>query len=136
MNLIGCHSNRKAKFAGKITTSDAIRGMKLKLCRNIHSISLYKHYVLLTLLMCFRCYGNLKFPLTCNGKNENWHSLLSRCIYFGKKFQKCSLSSSLPNVSIELPHDKTNNVVVRPAKTQLSHPPSLIRVFAVRMKKA
>ena len=30
-------------------------------------------------------------------------------------------------------HDKTNNVAVRPAKTdQLRHPPSLIRVFAVR----
>ena len=34
-------------------------------------------------------------------------------------------------------HDKTNKVTVRPAKTdQPGHPPSLIRVFAVRMKKA
>ena len=33
------------------------------------------------------------------------------------------------------PHDKTNKMTVRPAKTQISpgiHPPSLIRVFAVR----
>ena len=30
-------------------------------------------------------------------------------------------------------HDKTNNVTVRPVKTdQPGHPPSLIRVFAVR----
>ena len=64
--------------------------MKLKLCRNIHSISLYKKYVfLLLLLMYFGCYGNLKFPLTCNGKNENWHDLLlSYCRYFGEKNQK------------------------------------------------
>ena len=34
-------------------------------------------------------------------------------------------------------HDKTNKVTVRPAKTdQPGHPPSLIRVIAVRMKKA
>ena len=33
-------------------------------------------------------------------------------------------------------HDKTNKMSVRPAKTdQPEHPPSLIRVFAVRMKK-
>ena len=38
----------------------------------------------------------------------------------------------------EPPHDKTNKVTVRPAKTQIrlgKRPPSLIRVFAVRMKK-
>ena len=39
---------------------------------------------------------------------------------------------------IEPPHDKTNKMSVRPAKTQISlgYPPSLIRVFVVRMKKA
>ena len=36
----------------------------------------------------------------------------------------------------EPPHDKTNKVACAPAKTdQPGHPPSLIRVFAVRMKK-
>ena len=38
----------------------------------------------------------------------------------------------------EPPHDKTNKVAVRLAKTQISqpgHPPSLTRVFAVRKKK-
>ena len=29
--------------------------------------------------MYFGCYGNFKFPLTFNGKNENWHLLLSHC---------------------------------------------------------
>ena len=41
------------------------------------------------------------------------------------------------NGTNEPPHDKTNNVAVRPAKTQISlgiRP--VIRVFAVRMKKA
>ena len=33
-------------------------------------------------------------------------------------------------------HDKTNKMTVRPAKTdQPGHPPSLIRFFAVHMKK-
>ena len=37
----------------------------------------------------------------------------------------------------EPPHDKTNKVTVRPAKTdQPRHPPSLIRVLAVHTKKA
>ena len=47
LNLIGCHGNRKAKFAkkySKIISSEAIRGMKLKLCRNDHNVSLYKIY--------------------------------------------------------------------------------------------
>ena len=35
---------------------------------------------------------------------------------------------------IEPQHDKTNNISVRPAKTQISgHPPSLIRVFTVHL---
>ena len=43
----GCHGNRKAKLVkkySKIISSEAIRGMKLKLC-NVHNISLYKNYV-------------------------------------------------------------------------------------------
>ena len=61
LNLIGCHSNQKAKVVKiheTIISSEAIRGMKLKLCRNVHNICLYKS--LLPLLMCFCCYGNLK----------------------------------------------------------------------------
>ena len=33
-------------------------------------------------------YCNLKFPLTCNGKNESWHLLLSIWRYFGKRFSR------------------------------------------------
>ena len=38
----------------------------------------------------------------------------------------------------ELPHDKTNKMACAPSEDsdQPGHPPSLIRVFAVRMKKA
>ena len=38
--------------------------------------------------MCFRCYGNLKFPLTYNGKSENWHLLLTHCRDFDKSFSE------------------------------------------------
>ena len=47
-----------------------------------------KMVFLLSLLMCFRCYGNLKFPLTYNGKIENWHLLLSHRRYFDKSFSE------------------------------------------------
>ena len=48
LNLIGCHGNLKAKFLkkySKIFSSEAIRGMKLKLCINVHDISLYINFV-------------------------------------------------------------------------------------------
>ena len=83
-------------------SSETISGMKLELCRNVHNISLYKIMFLLLLLICFHCYGNLKFPFTYNGKNETCHSLLSLCRYFDKSFTEflCSLSSPLLTLSI------------------------------------
>ena len=57
LNLIGCHGNRKAnlrKEYSKIISSEAIREMKLKLCRIVHNI-----VFLLPLLMCFHGDGNL-----------------------------------------------------------------------------
>ena len=48
-NLIGCHGNQKAKFEkiifSKFISSEAIRGIKLKHCRNVNSIASTK--------MCF-----------------------------------------------------------------------------------
>ena len=59
------------KKYSKIFFSEAIRGMKLKLCINVHDISLYMHFIFLLLLsMCFYCYGNFKFPYNYNGKSE------------------------------------------------------------------
>ena len=36
--------------------------------------------------VCFRCYGNLKFPLSYNGKSGNNHLLLCSCIYIYNLF--------------------------------------------------
>ena len=49
LNLIGCHDNRNDKFAKEYSKiiSEAIRGMKLKLCRNAHKISLYNFFFFL-----------------------------------------------------------------------------------------
>ena len=51
LKFIGCHGSRKAKFANKyiyleIFSLEAIRGIKLKLCRNVH-ISHYKSGILI-----------------------------------------------------------------------------------------
>ena len=97
MNLIGCHGNRNAKFAkkySKIFSSEAIRGMKLKLCRNVHNISLYKYYV-------FYCRCSCAFVTMAT---YNFHRLIMGKVKVGlyfyliadiltKVFQKCSLSS-------------------------------------------
>ena len=82
--LIGCHGNRKATLSkkySKIFFSEAIRGMKLKLCTNVHDISLYINYSLYCCCPCAlvamaTCYSNLKFPYTYNGKSGNRHLFL------------------------------------------------------------
>ena len=54
LNLIGFHSNQKAQFVKnikKINSSEAVWGIKLKLCRNVHSISLFKN----VFYCCFIC---------------------------------------------------------------------------------
>ena len=51
--------------------------------------------------------------------------------------QRASILGYAPTTS-EPPHDKTNKMACAPSEdsVQSGHPPSLIRVFAVRMKKA
>ena len=42
--LPGCHGNGKARFAKQIFKNHPLRrGIKLKHCRNVHNISLYKN---------------------------------------------------------------------------------------------
>ena len=60
--------------------------IKLKHCRIVSNNSLYKKVVFIAVVKHFGCYGNLKFPLTYNGKSENWYLLLSHCSYFDKRF--------------------------------------------------
>ena len=103
LNLIGRHGNRNAKFVekkSKPVSSKTISGMKLELCRNVHNISLYKIIFLLLLLICLHCYGNLKFPLSYNGKNETCHSLLN----LGRYFDKSLLNFYVPWVVLYLPY--------------------------------
>ena len=47
--MINLHSKKKKK---KIISLEAIRGMKLKLCRNVHNISLFKIYVFYCCCSC------------------------------------------------------------------------------------
>ena len=69
--------------------------MKLKLCRNVHNISLYKNYVFYCGCSCaFSCYDNLNFPLSCNGKSESRPLLLSHCRYFDKSYTERLLQLS------------------------------------------
>ena len=53
LDLNGCHGNIKGKFSknySKIFSSEAIRGMKLKLSIHVHDISLYINCVSIVLL--------------------------------------------------------------------------------------
>ena len=70
MNLIGCHGNRKAKLAKKYKKPHLLRSHKGD--EAVITLAFTNSmFFLLLLLMCFRCYDNLKFPLTYNGKSEN-----------------------------------------------------------------
>ena len=86
LNWIGCHGNQKDTFVKKYSKiiSDAIRGMKLQLCRNVHNISLYKNFVLYCRCSCAFVAMATKFPLTYNEKSES-RSLL-HCRYFDSIF--------------------------------------------------
>ena len=49
LNLIGCHGSIKGKFSkkySKIFSSEAVKGMRLKICIHVQDISLYRIYVL------------------------------------------------------------------------------------------
>ena len=69
----------------KIISSEAVNGTKLKPSRNVKALASTKTaFFLFSLLVHFRCYGNLKFPLTYNGESEKWPLLLSNCRYSDK----------------------------------------------------
>ena len=60
-------------------------------------------------------------------------------MFYNRSISRSHLSRLVDSkrLTFEPRHDKTNKVTVLPVKTdQPGHPPSLIRVFAVRMKKA
>ena len=65
--------------------------------------------------------------------NPIWHLNFIRCS-FGVR----DISCYPVKILYELPHDKTNKMACAPSEDsdQPGHPPSLIRVFAVRVKKA
>ena len=102
LNSIGCHGNRKAKFVNKfskIVSSEAIRGMKLKLCRNVHSISFNKSGI-----SCWYCSCAFVAMATWN-----FHWLIVEKMKIGlyryliadiltNDLQKYSLNSPLPNI--------------------------------------
>ena len=104
LNLIGCHGNRNAKFVKKylkIFCSEAIRGMKLKLCRNVHNISLYKNYVFYCPCSCaFDAMATYSFHRLIIGKVKVGLYFYLIADNLTKVFQKCSLSSLLPNIWI------------------------------------
>ena len=80
LDLNGCHGNIKGKFSknySKIFSSEAIRGMKLKLSIHVHDISLYINCVFIVLLY--------------NGKSGNGHLFLCYCRYFDKRFTEMFL---------------------------------------------
>ena len=64
INLIGCHGNQKAKFEGeKIISSEAIRGMKLKLFINVLNINLYKKCVFIAVAHVLSLLWQLKVSI-------------------------------------------------------------------------
>ena len=60
------------KKCSKIISSEAIRGMKLKLCRNVHNISLYKICVFIAVAHVLSLLWQLRFSIDLQwGKSEN-----------------------------------------------------------------
>ena len=82
-NWIGCHDNWKNKFVkkySKIISSEAIRGLKLKICRNAHNISFYRKVLFYYLCSC-GFVAMTSFPCLITRKVK-----VSHCRYFGRLF--------------------------------------------------
>ena len=110
--LIGCHGNRKAKFSKKywkIFFSEAIRGIKLKLCINVHDSSLYnncnfcqKFYRNIPWVVlyktCLYCCNLLLWLVTMATKRQNWRKKYSNInsseAVWGIKLKLCRIVSN------------------------------------------
>ena len=77
----------KIKILKKMNYSEAVWRIKLKLCRIVSNISLYKKILcLLPLLKYIGCYSSLKVSIDLQWETENWDLLLSHCRYIDKSF--------------------------------------------------
>ena len=97
LNLIGFHGNRNVKFPKNIQKTSPLKlygGWSWNFAEMFKTWAFTKNMFLLPLLMCLRCYGNLKFPLTLNGKRESRPLLLPHCRYFEKSLTGLFLMES------------------------------------------
>ena len=95
LNLIGCHDNIKGKFLknySKIFSSEAIRGMKLKLSTHVHDISVYINFVSYYRCPCgFVAMATWSFHRLIMGKVEIGIYFCVTADILTKDLQKCSL---------------------------------------------
>ena len=102
--LIGSHGKARLNLRNnikKIISSEVIRGIKLKFCRNVHNISLFKNIVLFVAVI----------HVLSSIRQQSFHRLIMGKVKVGLNFdlsadiltkvlQKCSLNSPLPNIWI------------------------------------
>ena len=101
--LIGCHGNRKAKCSKRYTQlffSEAIRGMKVKLCINVHDISLYINYIFIVVAHVLSLLWQLSFHRLIMEKVETDIYFCVTADIFTKVLLKCFWSSPLPTIWI------------------------------------
>ena len=101
--MIGCHGNRKAKFSKKKSKnffSAAIRGMKLKLCKNSHNISLYINYIFYCRCPCAFVAMATSFHRLIMGKVEIGIYFCVTADILIKGLLKCFWSRPLPTIYI------------------------------------
>ena len=104
LNLIGCHGNIKGKFSKKILKNLLLRRCKGNEAETLHTCSWHKPLpklcFLLSLPMCFRCFGNLKFHSLIIGKVEIGIYFCVTADILKNVLQKCFCSSPLPIIWI------------------------------------
>ena len=82
------------KKYSEIISSEAMRGMNLKLCRNVHNISLYKSYVFYCRCSCAFVAMEFKVSMDLYGKNKIRSIFVSNYRYFDKRFTEFFLELS------------------------------------------
>ena len=104
LNLFGCHGNIKGQFLkkySKIFSSEAVRGMKLKLCIHVHDISLYINMFYIVIAHVLSLLWQLKsFHRLIIGKVEIGIYFCVTADVLKKVLQNCFWSCPLPTIWI------------------------------------
>ena len=103
LNLIGCHGNIKGKFSkkySKIFSSEAVWGIKLKLCRIVSNNNLYKNIFFIAVAKALWLLWQLKVSIDLQWEKRKLRFIAISLQIFWQKFYR-----NVPGVVLYKPYE-------------------------------